>query len=275
MRRVFIVDRYKHPALLRFTQTKVMFDANNVYTNWCDDIVTVDSVDAVDQPGIVIASGEFVTTDFRSRTWDWNQHHVAIGDMDLIQFDPEYSYLIHERPPFAHGSKQLYIVENLYRTVLQSQRLLYVDNTESYTPRSYHDRVLYGLASGWKTLRMARDSEFDRVIVYDRNVRQLEYQKDLHSRYFIPDQLATGKATVGSITVPEDVKAYWKTWHNTQVEFRLLDLFDSVKLEDHSVIWVSNVFCYEPSIFEHGWEFCQAAQHRLQIANPTCTIVEN
>jgi hypothetical protein len=275
MKKVFIVDQYQHARLLHFTQAKVMFNAKNQYTTWADDIVTVPDIESVGhQAGVVIASGDIVTTNFRSRPWDWQQTNIQLHDSDLIKFDADYSYQMHQRPPFESGSKQLYILENLYRVVLRSSKLIYIDNTETYEPRSLTGSVLYGLASGWKTVRMFRDGNFERVIVYDKNQTQLDYQQRLHSQPYIADQLDIQGDVVGSRTVPKDIQDFWPSWHRMKVEFKLIDLFHTPVLEEHSVIWVSNVFCYEPTIFQQGWEACKLARVSLQNANPSCTILE-
>ena len=275
MRKVFIVNQHQHRGLLNFTQAKVFFDANNRYVDWVDDIETVENIEQIgNQPGIIISSGECVTTNFRTRLWDWNKQNFCIGDSELISFTAEYSYEIHKRPPFEQGSKQLYILENLYRTVLRSRRLVYLDNTEDYNARRLKGSRLYGLASGWKTLRLARDGEFNTVVVYDNCRKQLDFQQELHSRPYIADHITTDQDFAGSNQVPNDVKLYWPTWHKTPVRFEFIDLFDIPRLENNSAIWISNVFCYEPNIFEKGWEACKTARTELQNANPSCTIFE-
>ena len=275
MKKVFIVDQHRHEALLRFTQTKVMFDAQNQFTAWADDIVTVTDVKDIEhQAGIVIASGDIVTANFRSRPWNWQQTNLQLNDADCIQYHADYSYEMHQRPPFEAGSKHLYILENLYRIVLRSSSLIYLDNTECYEPRPLTGSTLYGLASGWKTLRMYRDGEFERVVVYDINQRQLNFQKQLHTEPYIADQINTQGHVVGSKLVPQDVQDFWPIWHRTQVEFRLMDLFALPVLDEHSVIWVSNVFCYEPTIFKLGWDTCKMARVSLQNTNPSCTILD-
>lgn len=274
MKKVFIVDTHRHTKLLHFTQAKVMFDAKNQYTAWADDIITVPDIESIDSPGVVIASGNIVTTNFRSRAWNWQQTNMQLHDPDLIEFDAGYSYEMHQRPPFQPGSKQLYILENLYRTVLRSARLIYLDNTETYEPKPLHGCVLYGLASGWKTLRMFRDGNFERVVVYDKNPTQLNFQQQLHNQPYIADQIGVQGDVVGSRTVPQDIQDFWPTWHSTKVEFRLMDLFHTPQLDTNSVIWVSNVFCYEPTIFQLGWDACKMARVSLQNTNPSCTILE-
>lgn len=275
MKKVFILNQHQNLKLLHFTQTKIWFDANNQFCAWIDDIETIDSLAQLgSQPGVVIASGECVTTNFRQRSWDWSKQHNMIGDLDLIQFNHDYNYEIHVRPPFELGSKQLYVLENLYKTVLRSKKLIYLDNTEEYIPRSLQGSTLYGLASGWKTIRMFRDGRFDKVIVYDVCKRQLNFQQQLHSKPYIPKEIIKDKNTVGNNLVPNDIQDYWSVWHRTPVEFKLLDLFSIPTLNNNSVVWISNVFCYEPNIFQYGWEACKMARKSLQAANSSCIILE-
>ena len=275
MKTVFIVDSYKNPALLKFTQAKVMFDAKNQATNWADNIVTVDSLEQVnDQPGIIIHSGDFVTTEFRTLYNNFNQQVFASDDPNIIKFTPTYNYQITTRPPFDQGSKQLYILENLYKTVLRSRRLVYLDNTESYVAAKYNCKHLYGLASGWKTQQLAQSGNFETITVYDVCERQLEFQKSLHQQATLPDRVDIDAPVYGEYNPPQEIKDFWPTWHAIDVKFELLDLFSTPKFQDHSLVWVSNVFCYEPNIFNLGWETCKAAQELLLSSNPSCTIIE-
>lgn len=277
MNKVFIVDPYKNPALLRFTQTKIFFDAKNKSTDWAIDCETVESVDQINEnSGIIINSNQFVTTNFRRKYRSVNTLIDARDDPDLIEFDPDYSYDLKKRPPYAQGSKQLYILENLYKVVLKSKKLVYLDNTEEYIPVKHYPDHFYGLASGWKSIRLVKDIGIDSlktITIYDISERQLEYQKYLHSKEHLPDSVIIDPPVCGEYNRPNDLIEFWPTWHSADVKFELLDLFDTPTFPENSLVWISNIFRYEPTIFKLGWEECKSARDRLINQNQSCIIL--
>jgi hypothetical protein len=278
MIKVFIVDQYHNPGLLRFTETKVFFDAKNQGLEWAYDCEVVDSIDDITEDcGIVINSGECITSTFRNKFQTATSLIDARGHADLITFSPHYDYLMRTRPPFDAGSKQLYIIENLYRVVLRSQKLVYLDNTEAYIPTVTDCKNFYGLASGWKSVQFVNDfgvKNFDNIVIYDVNPRQLEYQRYLHSQLQLPETVSQPHPVYGKYNPLEKIKKFWPQWHSTQVKFELINLFDPPKLLDNSFVWISNVFKYEPTIFELGWQKCKLAKKVLRSTNETCIISE-
>jgi hypothetical protein len=278
MNKIFIVDKHKNPGLLRFTQTKLFFDATNQGINWANDCVVVADVDEIlEASGIVINSGEFVTTTFRHRYPIVDTLIDARGHADLIQFTPDYTYEMRKKPPYQTGSKQLYILENLYKVVLKSSKLVYLDNTETTLPATTDAQHFYGLASGWKSVQLIKNfgiDSFQSITIYDKCQRQLEYQQFLHSCAILPDTVDVLPPTYGEYKPPQDVIDFWPTWHSTKVKFQLIDLFANPKFLDNSFVWISNAFMYEPNIFQIGWEKCKLAHHNLILQNKTCTITE-
>jgi hypothetical protein len=277
MNKIFIVDKYKNPGLLKFIQTKLFFDAKNQSVAWAYDCEVVDDISSITETvGIVINSNQFVTTNFRKKYAKVDSLVDARSDPDLIEFDVDYNYVMSQRPPFEPGSKQLYILENLYKIVLKSKKLVYLDNTEPATTVTTKSTHFYGLASGWKSVRLVRDSGFDQfesITIYDKCQRQLDFQKFLHSHKQLPDQVDIDPPFYGEYNPPADIREIWQTWHNTKVNFELLDLFQTPVFPDNSLVWVSNVFHYEPTLFEYGWEKCKDAKHRLITQNKSCTII--
>lgn len=276
MNKIFIIDLHKNIGLLRFTETKVFFDAKNQGLNWAYDCQVVDNIDQItDNTGIVINSGEFISTNFRLKYPKVSTLVDARGDPDLIQFTPEYSYSIKKRPPYEHGSKQLYILENLYKVVLRSKKLVYLDNTEEYTDLKIAPTHFYGLASGWKSVKLVQSigvQSLDTITIYDKCVRQLEYQKYLHSCNELPPTVTVDHPVCGEYRPPPEIKEFWPQWHKTKVNFKIIDLFQTPVFPENSFVWISNAFKYEPSIFEFGWQECKNALQRLKSSNKSCTI---
>ena len=277
MNKIFIVDCYNNPGLLKFIQTKLFFNAKNEAVSWARDFEVITHIDNITETvGVVINSNQFVTTTFRNKYPTVDTLVDARNDPDLIEFDPEYNYVISNRPPFAPGSKQLYILENLYKVVLRSKKLVYLDNTELPTVITATPKHFYGLASGWKSVSMVKDigiRQLESITIYDKCQRQLDYQKFLHSQPTLPDSVDIGSPVYGEYNPPANIREFWQEWHNTKVNFELLDLFTIPKFPDESLVWISNAFHYEPTIFEYGWKECISAKQRLLTHNKSCTII--
>ena len=102
---------------------------------------------------------------------------------EIIKFAPDTYVGVTKRCEYPQGSKQLYIIENLLKTIIRSKELVYVDNTEPLDLKNISATHLYGLASGWKTVDLARHiglNNLESITVYDRNQTQLDYAKWLH-----------------------------------------------------------------------------------------------
>jgi hypothetical protein len=277
MNKIFIVDQYKNPGLLKFIQTKIFFNAKNEGLDWAYDCEVVDSINDISEPsGIVINSNQFITTNFRKKYPKVDTLVDARSDSDLIEFDTEYDYVISHRSPFAPGSKQLYIIENLYKVVLRSKKLIYLDNTEKMPVLTTTPTHFFGLASGWKSVQLIKSigiNNLESITVYDKCPRQLEFQKFLHSQPSLPSSVSVEPPCYGEYNSPDDLTDFWNVWSKTPVNFKLLDLFQTPTFPDDSLVWISNVFRYEPNIFEYGWKECRDAKQRLIMQNKSCTII--
>ena len=278
MNKVFIVDIHKNLSLLRFTETKVFFNAKNEGTDWAYDCIAVDSVDEIsDNKGIIINSGEFVSTKFRNKFINVDTLIDARGHPDLIQFTADYEYDIRKPPPYAASSKQKYIIENLYKVIIRSKKLVYLDNTEKYITPDATPEHFYGLASGWKSVQYVKDfgiSSLKSITVYDLCQRQLDYQKMLLSLPELPDSLDISAPAYGEYDPSDELKEFWPQWHNTAVNFILLDLYTAPVFPDNSFVWVSNAFKYEPNIFKYGWQHCKMAKENLILNNKSSKIID-
>lgn len=273
MRKIIIVDQHKNPGLLRFTETKAFFDKDNQGIRWFDDSI----IDDVTHNGIIINSGEIVTPEFKEKYYNTTGWIDARGDSTLLRFDPTYSYNMRDRPPYAQGTKQYEYITNLFRMIVKSRKLVYLDNTEEVREFITDSKHFYGLASGWKSVQMIRNfgiNYFDTITVYDFCDRQLAHQKYLHSLPELPKTLEVEQPTYGEYNPPKELIKFWPKWHNTKVNFVKLNLFETPTFPDNSLVWVSNAFSYEPTIFEFGWEECKRAKERLISTNKSSIIIE-
>lgn len=281
MATAIIIDQKQNESLLRFTETKLFFDANNQGTGFVDDCVVVDSYEAAmqlaeyDNKVIIINTGDFLTTNFRNKYKDATGVIVPTADDEIIKFDIDTYVGFNKRCKYKQGTKQLYIIENLLKTILRSKSLVYLDNTESATELELTADHLYGLASGWKTVELAQKIGLDNlksITVYDNNPDQLSHAKWLHEQVMLPTEVPIYKHSCGEYNRPEHLIGFWKEWHNYPVKFELINLFDTPVFPKGSAIWISNVFQYEPTIFEFGWSKCKWAKQQLINSNKECII---
>lgn len=280
---VFIVDDGSVPARTRFTETKIFFDAENQgITNWANDCCVIASADAAVAPGVIINSGDCITAEFRRQYPTVTTLIDARGHPDIVSFAGDYNFDIRKQPPWPRNSKQTYILENLYKTLLRSKKLVYFENTESTliddVSKVKHCRHFYGLASGWKSMSMLKDigiDQFETITIFDRCSRQLEFQKDLHQSPTLPKSVTVSPPVFGKYFVPDWLDEFWGRWHQRQVNYVELDLFAVPTFPAQSLIWISNVFLYEPNIFEHGWQSCQDTRLLLHKQNSSSIIIEN
>ena len=136
----------------------------------------------------------------------------------------------------------------------------------------------YGLASGFKSMKhvMTPPHDYESVTIFDRNQHQLDFAKLLHSYRNLPDELPVEmdiNKCIGTWEPSEFVKDNWSKWHNIDVKFELIDLFDAPKFKSDSVIWCSNVFFYEPMMFIYGYETVVNKLKELTEVNYDCIIV--
>lgn len=285
MRTAFIVDSGLNNSLLRFTETKLFFDANNQGTKFVDAVKIVyhldDAVELANREdnSVILYTGDFLTTNFRKKHVNTNGIIFATNDEDVIKFDSDTYVGFKKKCHYQQGTKQLYIIENLLKTCLRNKKLVYLDNTEDTDFEGIPDRDyqhLFGLASGWKTIELANHIGFHNlktITVYDKNPTQLKYAQWLHSHKDIPEKIPEYENTCGNYSSSYLDREVWKKWHNFPVEFKEMDLFDTPRFPSHSLVWVSNAFLYEPTLFELGWQVCKN-MHRLLIdSNPESVII--
>ena len=283
MRTAIIVNHVYNESLLRFTETKLFFDAENQGIHFVDDCLIVKSIDEANTLAetldnvVILQIGDFLTTKFREKHKDSVGIINAIDDPDTIKFDLHTHIGFSKKCHYPNSSKQLYIIENLLKTCLRNRKLVYLDNTEPMAPGSFNNvRHLYGLASGWKTVQLAEMIGFDSlesITVYDKNQVQLEHARWAHSYEVLPDQCPTYAQTFGEYKPHTVSKQTWKQWNEFDVNFKQINLFDLPQFPAQSLIWISNVFRYESNIFEFGWEICKNTHKQLCEKNKESIII--
>jgi hypothetical protein len=289
MRAAIIVDTGISKSLLRFTETKLFFDAKNQNRDLVDDcFVAASEADALTLANtltdfetiFIIKSGYFLTTTFD------HEHKTSKGvilveevEGSVIKYDSDTYVGFNKRCKYPPLSKQLYIVENMLKAIISAKKSVYLENTETllaFAPAVDH---LCGLASGWKTLHLAKLIGFENlksITVYDINPLQLEYAKKLHASPTIPQSVDDYTNKYGTYSPPTWIdQELWRQWHSYPVKFEIIDLLGvpTPTFLSNSLIWVSNVFKFEPTIFQYGWQNIKEAKSRLLLANKDSTII--
>lgn len=288
MRIAIIVNSVDNDSLARFTEAKLFFDSKNIPRNLVDDCVEVSSNDCAQEfidknPGhtyFVIPVGAFLTTGFE-KTFEnfvgtmWVEYHHEL----VIPYDPHTYVGFKKRCEYAPRSKQLYIVENMLKSILSSHKNVYIENTDELKLDVDFSSVkhLYGLASGWKTPWIAKQiglEKLDSVVVYDASQMQLEWAKKLHSYKQLPESMDVPHHHVGTYNIPEWTNDWWQAWHDYPVQFCKIDLLETPKFPDNSLVWISNVFKFEPLIFSLGWKRLKESRKLLLEQNKNSIIFE-
>lgn len=280
MPKIFIVDVHKNISLLRLTESKIFWDFQGARLNWSNACQVIDDVSEItNNRGLIINSGEIVTEKFREKFSTVDSLIDCREDQHLVKFLSHYNYHdIEARIPFDTGSIHYEILTNLYNRVRTDKKVVYLENTEPYTPVSASPDHFYGLASGWKSMELVRDFGIESlrsITIFDINERQLEYQKYLHSCPTLPSMIDIDPPVSGNYDPPNEVKDFWPTWHAADVNFTLLNLMEIPIFPENSVVWISNAFRYEINMFELGWYTCKTAKESLLKLNKSCTFIDD
>jgi hypothetical protein len=288
MRLAIIIDNGLNESLLRFTETKLFFDSKNMPRNFFNDVLVVSSLKEANDNikiinptvSIILKTGYFLTSVFL------DNHKNSTGQIivdeniqnEVIIYDDDTYIGFQKRCKYPPKSKQLYIVENMLKSILRSKKNIYIQNTEQLDENIYSVDHLYGLASGWKTIHLAKQIGLDNlksITIYDVNVKQLDYAKFLHSCKQIPCDMYKTENSYGNFSIPTwlDDK-FWNQWTRYPVEFKQINLYETPIFLPKSLIWISNVFCFEPSIFEYGWDFLKTKKQILYNLNKESIIIE-
>jgi len=305
IRKAIIIHDCDNDSLLKFTQTKLFFDAKNAGLDFFDDCVTVKSLaeayDIATNNDTILYTGDFLTTTYRSKHLYAENVHIADQCANtegheecVIKFDQDKPINFKKRY-YTHPSKQCYIIENMLRTIIHSEKYIYLSNTDlwnSITPiffqrmpgpgvvkdysHTFPDmKHFYGLASGFKTVNHVLKNNYDSVTVYDKNKKQLEFAKMLHSYEVLPKELDYIENSIGTYDPSLYVRNNWSKWHNMDVKFELIDLLDeeTIRFKPQSIVWCSNIFHYEPTLFLYGYDYMKDKLKELTEVNLNCIMI--
>lgn len=302
MRTAIIVHNCDNDSLLRFTQTKLFFGPKSDGRDFVGDCIVVDNwaeaYKIAKGNDIVLETGDYLTTTYLGyhsndtgvRNVQWCEQTEG-HEQCIIKFD-QNKPIDYKKRRYKQGSKQNYIIENVLKTVITSKNMLYLENTEEVEINSFFHRAypgpgqdfnytdtiknmkhFYGLASGWKTMIHAVKNNYQSVTVYDKNQRQLDFTKMLHKEQVLPEVIEIKLPVYGKYAPTDFVKNNWHIWHNMNVKFKLIDLFDIPRFKSNSLVWTSNAYHYEATLFEHGYDYIKNKLKQLTETNSDCIII--
>ena len=250
--RTCIIEKNNAPAsLVRFTEVACLFNYNNEWLDFFQDIIITDNADDITQPGWRIKAGQYITTKTRSKF-----EHFA--DVDLrkdntpLYFDPKHWSVTNEMKQYR-GMKQEYIFRNHMVMVLKSRKkMLYFSNNEDL-PNLDHISDIWVPASGDMAGRVRHRLPNANITIYDINPDQLEYSKWLNSckTYPTESEVMEQAKTFGKFSVAEPYMQEVNDWKPAKAEYKLLDILDT-KLIQPTII--SNILRYMPVYHKHGFD---------------------
>ena len=241
-------------SLIRFTEIGCLFNSENVWLDYFQNIIVTDDADSIQGPAWRINAGQYITTTVRDLHRDKDDVDLR-KDSTPIFFDPNRWSLTKEMACYR-GMKQEHIFRNYIVMVLKSkQNLLYFDNNETL-PKLDSVKDIWVPASGDMAGRIKFQFPESKITIYDINPKQLEYSKWLNSHKIYPTQEQFNEyyKTLGRISVAEKFNPDNKNWAPADAEYRNIDILEQ-KLQSPTIL--SNILIYMPVYNKHGFAHVQ------------------
>ena len=283
MRTAIIVDdNPKNSSLLRFTQTKLFYDAYNVGHDYFQDCRTVSNYEEAEKIAkgndVILETGDYLTTSFRNAHRDSDKVSYARDSDDVYKFDKnltiDFATMFTElNKPVYKESKQRFIIDNMLKVVVKSKKKIWLEQTEKFSiPYHKECKHFYGLASAWKSMLHCVKHDYETYTIYDFCEPQLEFAKALQSQMSLPEEIQI-ENSFGEWNPPQEAKDNWAKWHSMDVKFEKNDLFDTPVFPKNSLIWTSNAFHYEPTLFKFGYDTVNYLKNQLAEKNSDSIII--
>lgn len=250
--RTCIIQKNNAPdSLIRFTEVGCLFNYENKWLDYFQDIIITDNADSIPGPAWRINAGQFITTKTRSKFKHLDNVDLRNDDMPLY-FDPRHWSTTNEMKQYR-GMKQEYIFRNHMVMVLKSKkRMIYFSNNE-HLPALGNVKDIWVPASGDMAGRIQHLLPDANITIYDINPAQLEYSKWLNSRKSYPseDEVKEFTKSLGKISVAERFFPGIQKWTPARAEYMNLDIIET-QLTCPTII--SNILKYMPVYHKHGFE---------------------
>lgn len=281
MRTAIIVNDTDNLSLLYFTQTKLFYNAHNKAIHLFKDCVTVESYSQAKQIAkgndIVLEIGDVLTPEFIDK-YKHSPSVVYTKDQpDVIRFDKdkpmdEKSLMKELLQPY--GDDKRIIISKLLKMVTESANKIYLRQTEQldieYNPSCKH---FYGLASGWKSMMHCVKHQYETVTLFDHCNRQLNFAEALQTQMSLPLDYQIDEPVMGPWNPPQKVIDSWHIWHSMDVKFQKINLLEIPIFPKQSLVWMSNVFNWEPNIYRYGYDKLKYLENQLAETNSECIFV--
>jgi hypothetical protein len=266
MRTVVIQTRDAPPDLVRFTEVRCLFDYQNRWMGFFDDVVLRE--DAMEHPGQAwrIRAGQYITSTIRRRDQHLLEHDLRLS-RETIDYDLDFSF--RRRMPQYQGCKQQYIFENYMSMVLRSRRrMLYLANTDPDPTPTPHPGVECWLpASGTMAYHTWAAAPQMRPVIYDINPDQLEFARWLNAEPEYPTErrmmawIGTRfpRAAIAAPWRPLARQEQWSQWCRVAKRYELRDIL-AQDLEAPTAM--TNIGEYLPCYHRWGHAHIRQWHHR-------------
>lgn len=238
-------------SLIRFTEISCLFNYENKWLDYFQNIIITDNADSVPGPAWRINAGQYITTKIRNKFKHLDNVDFR-NDHTLLYFDPKHWSTTKEMKIYR-GMKQEYTFRNYMAMVLKSKKqLIYFSNNE-HLPTLGNVKDIWVPASGDMAGRIQYLFPNANITIYDINSTQLRYSKWLNSckKYPTQNQVNEFTQTLGKISEAERFIPGVQNWTPARAEYVNLDIIET-DLSCPTII--SNILKYMPVYHKHGFE---------------------
>lgn len=248
MAKAIIIKNQKDKKLLHLTQISLFFkvvkgDNGQRTTFYFDDCISVDNkieAQKLQQPG------------------------------DLIINQGDYFY---EGKILPYSGKHL---KQVIEELRFDEKAVTTRQTEDMNlPYNKEYKHFFGLASGWKAMLHCTKNHYDTITLYDINQRQLDFAQKIHNMPSLPNTLQIDWPYTHEFDPPQEVKDLWSNWHKLKINFEQIDILQMKKFPDKSLIWISNIFHFPISIFNHGYEELKMLRRKFIHTNKQSVVYDD
>lgn len=250
MRTCIIQTNNAPESLIRFTEIACLFNYENKWLNFFQDIIITDQADQYPGPSWKINAGQYITTGVRTK--NKNTYDLDLrGSDQTINFSVD-SWNDKKEMRQYRGMKQEYLHRNYMVMVLKSRsKMLYLSNNEKLSHLRGYQGPVWVPASGNMAGRFKHHNPDAQITIYDINPTQLKFSEWLNSNAHYPDKDTVDRfvSGIGKVSIAEQ----WKPcndWSPAEAEYKCIDLIDQ---ELRCPTLVSNILEYMPVYHAHGF----------------------
>jgi len=250
MRTCIIQTNNAPQSLIRFTEIGCLFNYENKWLDFFQNIIITNNADSIKTPGWKINAGQYITTKVRKK-------YEKVYSVDLRNSNETLNYSKNhwtdkKEMKFYRGMKQEYIFRNYMVMILKSKtKMIYFSNNEKLPNIKNYQGELWVPASGTMAGQLQFKNPNAKITIYDINQTQLDYSKWLNSQKQYPNKKTVNGfvCKLGKISIAEKFKKV-NNWVPVNADYKCVDLLD-IDLICPTVI--SNILRYMPVYHVHGF----------------------